>query len=245
MGFESQPLTTQSLARQIAEQLRDAIVAGHLGADERLPGEEQLAKQFGVSRPTVREALKRLAAQHLIRSRRGPAGGTFVNRPTLDELRDGLTGAVMVAASMGEFDTAHVAEARRELETLCCRLAVRHRSQQDLDAMAEEIRTQKNESLSDEDFCASDVRLHRLLVDASGNRVMQFMMCAVIEALQPVFNLAVYRFRDRKRIVAQHEQLVAALRNRDTKGALATLAEQMSYLDQQLAAAQAARAKNS
>ena len=157
-------------------------------------------------------------------------------------MRDGLTGAVMVAASMGEFDTAHVAEARRELEMLCCRLAAQHRSQHDLDAMAAEIRTQNDESLSDEDFCASDVRLHRLLVDASGNRVMQFMMCAVIEALQPVFNLAVYRFRDRKQIVAQHEELVAALQCRDTERALATLAEQMNYLDEQLAAAQAARA---
>ena len=88
VGFESQPLTTQSLARQIAEQLRDAIVAGRLGADERLPGEEQLAKQFGVSRPTVREALKRLAAQHLIRSRRGPTGGTFVDRRWMNCVTD-------------------------------------------------------------------------------------------------------------------------------------------------------------
>ena len=241
MGFESQPLSTQSLARQIAEQIREAIVDGRLGADERLPGEEQLAAEFGVSRPTVREALKRLAAQHLIRSRRGPAGGTFVNRPSQAQLRDALTGAVMVAASVGEFATQDMAQARRELEDLCCRLATQNRQQTHLDAIATEIAKQRDPTLSDEEFCASDVRLHRALVDASGNRVLQFVMCAVIEALQPAFNMAVYRFRERKRIVAQHEQLLAALHARDTPGATAVLDEQMAYLEQQLEAAQQAR----
>ena len=65
-----------SVAARIAAQLRDAIVAGDLASDERLPGEQELADRYGVSRPTVREALKRLAAQNLIRSRRGPTGGT-------------------------------------------------------------------------------------------------------------------------------------------------------------------------
>ena len=56
-----------SVAAAIAAQLRDAIVAGELVSDERLPGEQELAERYGVSRPTVREALKRLAAQNLIR----------------------------------------------------------------------------------------------------------------------------------------------------------------------------------
>ena len=69
MAIDFKPLQTKSLASQIADRIRQSIVEGRLGADDRLPGEEQLAKQFGVSRPTIREALKRLAAQHLIRSR--------------------------------------------------------------------------------------------------------------------------------------------------------------------------------
>jgi nitrite reductase/ring-hydroxylating ferredoxin subunit len=72
---------TASAAKQISESLRAAIMDGRLKVDERLPTEEELAQRFKVSRPTVREALKRLAAQHLIRSRRGPAGGNFVSSP--------------------------------------------------------------------------------------------------------------------------------------------------------------------
>ena len=82
MVIDYKPLTTESLPKQIARQIRQAIVDGRLRADDRLPGEEELAERYGVSRPTIREALKRLAAQNLIRSRRGPAGGTFVNRPS-------------------------------------------------------------------------------------------------------------------------------------------------------------------
>ena len=70
---------------QIAEAIRNAIVSGDLLSDARLPSEAELAEQFGVSRPTVREALKRLAAQNLIRTRRGATGGNFVNRITWSE----------------------------------------------------------------------------------------------------------------------------------------------------------------
>ena len=68
------------LSTQISDTLRDAIIAGELSADQRLPSETELAERFGVSRPTVREALKRLAAQNLIRTQRGATGGAFVNR---------------------------------------------------------------------------------------------------------------------------------------------------------------------
>ena len=67
-----------SLSKQIAEQLRAAIVDGRFKIGERLPTEDELAQRYGVSRPSVREALKRLAAQNLVRARRGPTGGNFV-----------------------------------------------------------------------------------------------------------------------------------------------------------------------
>ena len=68
------------LSVQIAQKLRNAIVEGTLLVDERLPSEKELCDRFSVSRPTVREALKRLAAQNLIRTQRGASGGAFVNR---------------------------------------------------------------------------------------------------------------------------------------------------------------------
>src|SRR5882762_2184264 len=85
MAINYQSIVADGLSKQIARSIREAILGGALKVDERLPTEEELALKFGVSRPTIREALKRLAAQNLVRSQRGPAGGTFVSRPSLEE----------------------------------------------------------------------------------------------------------------------------------------------------------------
>jgi Transcriptional regulators len=69
------PSSPADLSVQIASAIRDAIVSGQLIVDQRLPSEAELCAQFGVGRTTVREALKRLAAQSLIRTQRGATGG--------------------------------------------------------------------------------------------------------------------------------------------------------------------------
>ena len=63
MTIDYQGLVTQGLAKQISEKIREAILQGRVHVHERLPTEEELAVKFNVSRPTIREALKRLAAQ--------------------------------------------------------------------------------------------------------------------------------------------------------------------------------------
>ena len=238
MSFDYKPLTTESLPKQIAKQIRQAILDGRLRADDRLPGEADLAERYSVSRPTIREALKRLAAQNLIRSRRGPAGGTFVNRPSQDDLRDSLTTAAMLGVSLGEFDLMDIAQARRELELICCRLAAQDCDKKQLAIMSEELLKQEQDDLSDEAFCASDVRFHRALVDAGNNRILQLVMVTVIEALQPVMNMVVFRFRERAVIIDQHRRLLTALEQCEPETACRVLSEQMDYLAEQFAAAQ-------
>jgi DNA-binding FadR family transcriptional regulator len=220
----------ESLAQQIADQIREVITDGTLKADERLPKEDDLAKHFGVSRPTIREALKRLSAQNLIRSRRGPAGGTFVNRPTCEELSSDVTTAAALLVSMGEVEIAEVMEARREFEVVCARLAAERRLTSELDVMAAEIELQKDSTLADAEFCASDVRFHRALADASHNPAIRFAMFSVIEALQSIDKLEKLRCREREAIVEQHESILKALSARDADGAAAAVADQIEYL---------------
>ena len=244
MAIKFEPLVTESLAKQIAENIREAIVKGSLKVDERLPTEEELAARFEVSRPTIREALKRLAAQHLIRSRRGPTGGTFVNRPSQDEIRLNLTNAMTLLVGMGEFNLADIAETRQGLETLCCRLAAERRSDAQLAAMAAELDIQRDPKLSDVDFCASDVRFHRVLADATDNSLLKFIMLTVIDALQPVANMVVYQFRERQRLVSQHENILAALQARDADSAIAALNEQIADLGEKYAQACTSRVQH-
>ena len=228
MDYES--VITEGAARQIAENIREAIMSGRLKVDERLPTEEELATRFKVSKPTIREALKRLAAQNLIRGQRGPAGGRFVSRPSQEQLVRTMANATRLMISIGEFDFDNIAEARQSLGLVCCQLAASRRTDSDLAAMGAELAIQKDPAISDQDFCASDVRFHHALAQATQNPVLQFVMAAVAETLQPIANMVVYKFRERQRIVAQHERLFAAIRDGKASSAAKVFAEQMSYL---------------
>ncbi len=232
MPVEFESVVTASAAKQIADSLRAAIMDGRLKVDERLPTEEELAQRFKVSRPTVREALKRLAAQHLIRSRRGPTGGNFVASPAPEDAARSLANATTLMVAVGDIGLDDMATARLELEAVCCRLAAMRDDSAlavSLEAMEEELARQRDAALSDEEFCASDVRFHRALVQAAGNALLSYLMHAVVEALQPVSNMIIYRVREREAIVGFHARLLLALQGRDAEAATAALGDLVAY----------------
>lgn len=234
----------RDLSAQIAAAIRDAIVAGRLIVDERLPSEAELAEVFGVSRPTVREALKRLAAQNLIRTQRGATGGAFVNRLSFDEAQGQMVTTSTLLLSMNEVDFETACEARFALERACVPLAARRRTADHLAAMRAEIERQSQPGLSDEAFCASDVAFHRALVDAAGNPILSYQLAGAVEAIEPLMNMITFTARDRARIVAIHRDLAAAIEAGDADAAEAALSRLSAYtveLADQVRRARAAR----
>lgn len=234
-------ISKETFPSQIAKEIRGAILDGRLKVDQRLPSEEDLAIEFNVSRATIRDALKRLAAQNLIRSRRGPSGGNFVQSPSITEANDHLAAVTTMLVSVGDMPMESVTRARMELERMCARLAAEERTDDDLKRMAAEIEVQKDAGLTDVEFCATDVRFHRHLVNATHNDLLQFLMTAVVEALQPVSNLITFRTRDRLEIISQHQRIHAYLLHRDGDGAASVIAEQAQYLSSHYLKAAAAR----
>lgn len=230
MPIEYAGLVTEGIAKQISEKIRDAILDGRLAVDERLPTEDELAARFGVSRPTIREALKRLAAQNLIRSRRGPTGGTFVSRPTRDEARASVATGAALLVSMGEFRLDDILEGRSVLESAACRLAASRRTDADLDRLRVEVTRLDDPALADVDFCAADVRFHRHLVGAAHNPALDYAAASLIDSLQPVLNLLVFRVRDRREVVCTLDRLVGALADRDGAGAVVALEDYLVTL---------------
>ena len=237
LELEFDDIVRSGLAKQVSETIRSAILEGRLQVDERLPSEDELARRFQVSRPTVREALKRLAAQSLIRSRRGPTGGNFVARPDLDGVSKVFTGAATLLVGLGAFDADEMVDARIETETVCCRLAAANREASDLEAMAAEIELQRNEAASDEEFCASDVRFHRALVTASRNGPIRLMMYTVIESFIPITNMLIYRVRERRRAVDAHERVMHAIEAGDGDVAATVMRRHLEGMRAELASA--------
>jgi len=245
MTIDYDGLVTEGLAKQIAAKLREAIVEGRLAREQRLPTEDELAASFGVSRATVREALKRLAAQHLVRSRRGPTGGNFVTRPTLEEARAQVATTASLLASMGEFGLEHILEAREALEQAAAAWAVTRCEATDLSALASALDAARHKALDDVGFCSADVAFHRALVAAAHNPALDYAAATLLESLQPVVNLVVFRYRERREVIAQHERLLAALRSHDAVLARAALAAYFDTLRRQYGRALAARTPSS
>ncbi|MCV3271996.1 FadR/GntR family transcriptional regulator [Roseobacter sinensis] len=238
------PDSTVDLSAQIAGAIRDAIISGSLIVDERLPSEAELAEQFDVSRPTVREALKRLAAQSLIRTQRGATGGAFVNRLSFEAAQPQqiTTSTLLLSMNAVSFETA--CEARYALERACAPLSAARRTPDHLATMRAEIHRQAQPGLTDEAFCASDVAFHRALVDGAGNPVLSYQLAGAVEAMQPLMNMITFTARDRARIIALHEGIADAIEAQDggaTATALTALEQETQTLAQSVFAARAAR----
>ncbi|MEM6670248.1 MAG: GntR family transcriptional regulator [Pseudomonadota bacterium] len=242
MGISYDAIDKKELSAQIADQIREAILGGKLVVRERLPGEEELAERFGVSRPTVREALKRLAAQNLIRSRRGPKGGAFVHQLSWSEAHESLVTTSRLLVSMNPIDPRDIVEARASMEKACLPFACARREARHLETMRKEIVAQRSGGISDEAFCDSDVRFHRALVDAAGNPMLSFQMAGAIEAMQPLLNMITFRSRDRKEIAGAHDLLVDALESRGANSAAEQIDRLADYTLKLIEAAQSRRA---
>ena len=223
------PSSSKDLSAQIAAAIRDAIVTGDLPVDERLPSEAELAEQFEVSRPTVREALKRLAAQSLIRTQRGATGGAFVNRLSFEDAyaQQITTSTLLLSMNAVSFETA--CEARYTLERACAPLSAKRRNGDHLATMRAEIFRQTQPNLSDEAFCASDVTFHRALVDGAGNPVLSYQLAGAVEAMQPLMNMITFTARSRVRIVTLHQNITDAIEAQDAPGADDALTALQAY----------------
>jgi len=227
--MEFDEITTETAPKLIAKRIKEAILSGELGAEARLPTEEELAAQFRVSRGTIREALKRLAAENLLESRRGASGGNFVRIPTSMDMQTKISEMMMLVVSVEHFTYEEVLTCRYELGNMCIALAAANRSDAQLARLEQEVVIQKQPLLSDVDFCASDVRFHCEIAEATGNPVIASVVSGVFEGVEPISNFMLYKFRERETIFMQHERILEALRMRTASAALDALAEQFEY----------------
>jgi DNA-binding FadR family transcriptional regulator len=119
----------------LADALRSQITSGRLRPGDRLPTEPQLCRSAGVSRSTVREALRLLASEHLVVTVRGVAGGSFVVHPSPAQLADSLCIGVSLWQATGAVGVAELLEVRTMLEVPATRLAALRRTEQDVESI--------------------------------------------------------------------------------------------------------------
>lgn len=219
----------QGLARQIAKSVQDDIMQGRLSAAQRLPSEADLAECFAVSQPTVREAMKILAAKKLIRSKRGPKGGVFVNPPSLDIAAQTMHETTNWLVSLGAVELSDIVGARRSLGRLSIEAACEHAGREDHQRIEAALLELDHTEISDEDFCRLEVEFHQAVAAANPNALLQLVMAMVNQALIPAANLISFQFRERDKVVALQRQIFSAILARDPVAATAAFDTLIDY----------------
>jgi GntR family transcriptional regulator, transcriptional repressor for pyruvate dehydrogenase complex len=166
----------------VVEQLREAIYSGRIRPGERLPGERQLSEEFGVGRPTLREALRSLEAVGIIEVRPGKSGGSYAVTPSEATVGDALAALVALRGASLE----DLTEFRIDFESENAAWAARRADGRDLSALetlveAARAAAAKAETLPD--VAEIDVRWHETLARATKNRLRIGIALGIHEAV--------------------------------------------------------------
>ena len=214
---------------QVEEQLKEAILLGQFAQGDKLPPETELAQQFGVSRPTVREALGALVSAGLIRKIPGVAGGSFVNSVNPDSLSQMLRESMDTTLRLGTLQIGELTEVRKVLEIPSARWAAEHRTEEHLAELRAIVERQRTTTIDDPEIPNYDRAFHAVIGQASGNRLLAAFIGAVHGATHPVEYLQVTPEVARK-TVKQHMAIVAALEAGNTDGAAQAMEEHLDYV---------------
>lgn len=166
---------------RIVDQIEQAIVSGEIPVGSQLASERDLMVQFGVSRPTVREALRILQSMGLLESRPGTRGGPVVLSPSSKALSRSFRAMIGTDA----LDIADLMEYRISLEGTASTLAALRHDDADLARMRGAIERMELEAVNNDDsFADADLDFHEAIWAASGNAVLRMSGQAVSGALR-------------------------------------------------------------
>lgn len=158
----------KNLTHAIVEGLGHAIVTGQYGPDNAFPIEAELCKQFGASRPILREAVKMLTAKGLLSAR--PRQGTSIEPEAHWNLLDPDVLRWLLERKFSLELLTEFTEVRLAIEPMAARLSARHAVPESIAKMRRAIERMKAAEKGDDDPLASDIAFHVSVLHGSGNR---------------------------------------------------------------------------
>lgn len=223
------PIRPKKVSSQIAEQIRSSILAGEFSPGDKLPPERELAEMFGVSRPSVREALNILTSSGLVMAYQG--GGTIVK--SLVEISAGSPLSELIK---GEQERAlDVIEVRKCMEAWTSYYAAKRALPEDLRKL-EQIVAEMERNLDgmrpSQDL---DANFHIIISQATHNVVWLHLMQSIFDAMKEFQRgvwRAVYLTEEDHRVLFQHHRAVfEAIRDRDPERARDAMLDHLTFAE--------------
>ena len=179
------PRSSGDTSVQIALEIRRSVARRGLRPGDRLGTEQRLAREFGVSRPTLREALRLLASSHLIRASRGPGGGIFVASTPNEGMSRSLSDSISMMLETQSVSLGELVEARIHLEVPLAGLAARNATVETLLKLDAAIAEQEGKPPTSDAFRLADACFHRTIASAAGNELLRAFTSWTLDVLQP------------------------------------------------------------
>jgi GntR family transcriptional regulator, transcriptional repressor for pyruvate dehydrogenase complex len=213
------------LYEQIVQQIEGSILKGELSEGSQLPAERDLAKQFGVSRTAVREAIKALQEKGLVDA--FPGRGTFVTNGTSNSMRRSLDRII----KSGETDGwAYLVEVREILEPEIAALAAVRATEQDLATMRDAVDVMDQAGRDSDAFIEADLDFHLALAEAAANPIVLSLIDSIVGLLREqrlrIFSIGGGPERGQH----HHKRILDAIKRHDTQGARAAMQAHLSQV---------------
>lgn len=223
----------------LAEKLQRQILSGAYPPGSPLPTERELVATSGLSRGSVREALRILGAQGLVRTRAGRYGGSVVSRPTDAQ----LAGHINFFAKGRGVALSALVEARQALEPMVAYLAARHRTAEDLSALRR-ISIRLNDAAQGDvpGFLEENANWHTALAAASHNDLLRAFTASISGLMLEASRIENFASDNVRKLVTQaHQRILLAIEARDADAARRRAERDVQayalYLDAAVAAA--------
>jgi GntR family transcriptional repressor for pyruvate dehydrogenase complex len=208
------PIRPMRASSDVIAQIRRAILSGQFRPGDRLPTEREMAQQFGVSRVTVRDALRALEANGLVRVKVGGQGGPYVSEPDIALLSDSFGTHLQLRGTTFQ----ELAEARLALETTAAQLAARRATTEDLAALKAAIEGPMQPAMTDTATWSLD--FHTALLIAAHNQALLAMFRATRALIQQAFDTLHAQQPDMADAARKtHSELYAAIAAHDAERA--------------------------
>jgi len=192
------------LSKKVEEQLREAIIQKVYTPGEKLPTENELVDIFGVSRTSIREAVRTLAGQGLVEV--NGRNGAFVAEIDISNVVNPFT--ILLRRKSGEASHFYLKQARRLLEPEIARLAAQKRSEEDIVYLTEALESMKKYSSVHDKMVDYDTRFHRRMAMATGNPIIPIIMEPIFSLL-PEFISENFKLSHAPDVaIAEHERLL-------------------------------------
>jgi GntR family transcriptional regulator, transcriptional repressor for pyruvate dehydrogenase complex len=207
------PIKKTRIAEEVADRIRTLMLDGTFPAGEPLPSERHLAERFGVSRGSIRDALRTLETIGLLETRHGQ--GTFPHELSVDRLVAPLASVMAYRPDLQD----ELLDVRRMFEPAVARAAAQRVTEEDLAALQRILDVQRQKLKSSQSAIAEDTAFHAILARATRNRVVMSIMATLNDLLVESRTQSLQQKGRPARSIDGHESVVAALRRRDPEGA--------------------------